>query len=73
MTLLVPGSGGLRERPEKSKSAAALVVPARRRRVLHEVKFDGWRAQIHLEDGDAAIFSQSGADLTKRFRALLGG
>lgn len=37
----------------------------------HEAKFDGWRAQIHIEDGDAAIFSRNGADLTKRFRALL--
>lgn len=37
----------------------------------HEAKFDGWRAQIHVEDGDAAIFSRNGADLTKRFRALL--
>ncbi|MBS0251510.1 MAG: hypothetical protein JSR78_10670 [Proteobacteria bacterium] len=37
----------------------------------HEAKFDGWRAQIHIEDGDAAIFSRNGAELTTRFRALL--
>jgi bifunctional non-homologous end joining protein LigD len=37
---------------------------------LHEVQFDGWRAQIHIDDGEAAIFSKGGADLTKRFRAL---
>lgn len=36
----------------------------------HEVKFDGWRAQIHLDDGEATIFSKGGSDLTKRFRAL---
>lgn len=37
---------------------------------LHEVKFDGWRAQVHIDDGDATIYSRNGADLTKRFRAL---
>jgi bifunctional non-homologous end joining protein LigD len=37
---------------------------------LHEVKFDGWRAQVHLEQGEATIYSKSGADYTKRFRSL---
>ena len=37
---------------------------------IHEVKFDGWRAQVHVEDGEATIFSRNGADLTSRFRAL---
>jgi bifunctional non-homologous end joining protein LigD len=37
---------------------------------IHEVKFDGWRAQVHVEDGEATIFSRTGADLTRRFRAL---
>jgi bifunctional non-homologous end joining protein LigD len=37
---------------------------------IHEVQFDGWRAQVHVEDGEATIFSRTGADLTRRFRAL---
>ena len=37
---------------------------------IHEVKFDGWRAQIHVEGGSATIYSKNGADYTKRFRAL---
>ena len=37
---------------------------------LHEVKFDGFRAQVQIDDGEATILSRNGADLTKRFRAL---
>ena len=37
---------------------------------LHEVKFDGFRAQVHVDEGDAKIYSRNGADLTKRFRVL---
>lgn len=37
---------------------------------LHEVKFDGWRAQVHVEQGEATLYSKSGADYTKRFRSL---
>jgi hypothetical protein len=32
---------------------------------LHEVKFDGWRAQVHLRDGEMAILSKRGAVLTR--------
>jgi len=37
---------------------------------LHEAKLDGFRAQIHVDNGSAILFSRNGADLTKRFRAL---
>ena len=37
---------------------------------LHEVKFDGWRAQIHIEDGAATLYSKNGADITRRFSSL---
>ena len=37
---------------------------------LHEVKFDGFRVQIHIVGGGAIIFSRNGNDLTKRFSAL---
>ena len=37
---------------------------------LHEAKLDGFRAQIHVEDGKAILYSRNGADLTKRFRSI---
>lgn len=37
---------------------------------LHEVKHDGWRAQLHLQDGKARIYSKRGVDLTCRFRPI---
>ena len=37
---------------------------------LHEVKFDGFRVQIHIVGGGAVIFSRNGKDLTKRFSAF---
>lgn len=37
---------------------------------IHEVKFDGFRAQVHVEGGDVIIYSRNGLDMTKRFRRL---
>jgi bifunctional non-homologous end joining protein LigD len=37
---------------------------------LHEVKFDGWRMQVHVEGDEVALLSKNGTDYTKRFRAL---
>ena len=37
---------------------------------LHEAKLDGFRAQIHVEDGEAILYSRNGADITKRFRSI---
>jgi bifunctional non-homologous end joining protein LigD len=37
---------------------------------LHEVKFDGFRAQVHIGGGDVAIYSRTGNDMTRRFRSL---
>jgi bifunctional non-homologous end joining protein LigD len=31
---------------------------------LHEVKFDVWRAQNHIEQGEAMIYSKSGTAMT---------
>ena len=43
---------------------------------LHEVKHDGWRAQLHRTPGDAIILSRRGKDLSGRFavirKAMLG-
>ena len=37
---------------------------------LHEVKFDGFRVQVHVEGGNVTIYSRRGADMTRRFRQL---
>ena len=37
---------------------------------LHEVKFDGYRLQLHKDGDRAAIWSKNGKDFTARFRDL---
>jgi bifunctional non-homologous end joining protein LigD len=37
---------------------------------IHEVKFDGWRAQLHKSGDDVVIFSRNAKDLTSRFPAI---
>lgn len=37
---------------------------------IHEVKFDGFRVQVHIEGDAIAIYSRNGYDLTRRFRQL---
>ena len=33
---------------------------------IHEVKFDGWRVQVHVEGSQATLYSKNGADFTLR-------
>lgn len=37
---------------------------------VHEVKFDGYRAQLRIQRGDAQIRTRSGIDWTERFSAI---
>jgi bifunctional non-homologous end joining protein LigD len=37
---------------------------------LHEIKFDGYRAIVHLVSGTARIFTRNGHDWTARFRTI---
>ena len=37
---------------------------------LHEVKYDGWRAQLHLVNDAVTIYGKNGGDLTLRFRSI---
>jgi bifunctional non-homologous end joining protein LigD len=37
---------------------------------LHEVKFDGFRAQVYIDSENVAIHSRKGVDMTSRFRRL---
>ena len=44
-------------------------VPAGKR-WIHEIKFDGYRVQVHLRDAAVKVFTQRGNDWTNRFRKV---
>lgn len=37
---------------------------------LHEVKFDGFRAQLHLDERGVTIYSRNGHEFTRRFQQI---
>jgi bifunctional non-homologous end joining protein LigD len=37
---------------------------------LHEIKFDGYRVQIHLNKGKRRVYTRNGLDWTKRFSVI---
>jgi bifunctional non-homologous end joining protein LigD len=39
---------------------------------LHEIKFDGYRIQLHLKAGRKKAYTRTGLDWTKRFSAIAG-
>jgi bifunctional non-homologous end joining protein LigD len=39
-------------------------------RWLHEIKFDGYRVQVHLANAAVKVFTRRGNDWTKRFRKI---
>jgi bifunctional non-homologous end joining protein LigD len=39
---------------------------------LHEIKFDGYRVQIHLNKGKRKAYTRNGLDWTKRFSVIAG-
>jgi bifunctional non-homologous end joining protein LigD len=39
---------------------------------LHEIKFDGYRVQAHIEAGKKRVFTRNGLDWTKRFSVIAG-
>ena len=53
--------------PQLAKLAAR---PPDRAGWAHEVKFDGYRAQLHVEKGKAVIRTRTGLDWTERFSAV---
>jgi bifunctional non-homologous end joining protein LigD len=40
-------------------------------RWVHEIKFDGYRVQVHLRDAAVKVFTRRGNDWTNRFRRSL--
>jgi hypothetical protein len=39
---------------------------------LHEIKYDGYRVQVHLNRGRKKVFTRNGLDWTKRFTEIVG-
>jgi bifunctional non-homologous end joining protein LigD len=39
---------------------------------LHEIKYDGYRIQVHLNRGRKKVFTRNGLDWTKRFTQIAG-
>jgi bifunctional non-homologous end joining protein LigD len=39
----------------------------------HEIKFDGWRLQLHKAGGQVRLLSRHGHDLTSRFPTIASG
>lgn len=39
---------------------------------IHEIKYDGYRAQVHVSSGAGKIFTRNGHDWTKRFSRIAG-
>jgi ATP-dependent DNA ligase len=39
-------------------------------RWVHEIKFDGYRVQVHLRDAAVKVFTRRGRDWTNRFRKI---
>ncbi|WP_245309693.1 hypothetical protein [Bradyrhizobium jicamae] len=39
---------------------------------LHEIKYDGYRVQVHLNRGRKKVYTRNGLDWTKRFSAIAG-
>ncbi|WP_311966871.1 non-homologous end-joining DNA ligase [Bradyrhizobium australiense] len=39
---------------------------------LHEIKYDGYRIQVHLKNGRKKVYTRNGLDWTKRFTEIAG-
>jgi bifunctional non-homologous end joining protein LigD len=37
---------------------------------LHEVKYDGYRSQVHVKQGKVTIYTRNGFDWTHRYRGI---
>ena len=50
--------------------ATSITKPPKGERWIHEVKFDGYRVQVHLRDATVKVFTRRGNDWTNRFRKI---
>jgi bifunctional non-homologous end joining protein LigD len=52
--------------------ASAIERAPQGERWIHEIKFDGYRVQVHLQNSDVKIFTRRGHDWTRRMRKIAG-
>jgi bifunctional non-homologous end joining protein LigD len=68
-----PPSGGVKSAfpgfIEPALATSIDKVPSGKRWV-HEIKFDGYRVQVHLKDAAVKVFTRRGNDWTNRFRKI---
>jgi bifunctional non-homologous end joining protein LigD len=68
-----PPAGGIKANYpgfiEPSLATSIDKVPAGER-WIHEIKFDGYRVQVHLRDAAVKVFTRRGNDWTNRFRKV---
>jgi bifunctional non-homologous end joining protein LigD len=50
--------------------ATKIDKPPTGERWIHEIKFDGYRVQLHIANDDIKVFTRRGNDWTKRFRKI---
>jgi bifunctional non-homologous end joining protein LigD len=50
--------------------ATKIDKPPSGERWVHEIKFDGYRVQLHMANDDIKVFTRNGNDWTKRFRKV---
>jgi bifunctional non-homologous end joining protein LigD len=56
----------------KPQLATLKSKPPKGHRWVHEIKFDGYRIQVHLNHGRKKVFTRNGLDWTKRFSEIAG-
>jgi bifunctional non-homologous end joining protein LigD len=70
-----PPAGGIKANYpgfiEPALATSIAKVPSGERWV-HEIKFDGYRVQVHLRDAAVKVFTRRGNDWTNRFRKIAG-
>jgi bifunctional non-homologous end joining protein LigD len=50
--------------------ATSIGKPPSGDRWIHEIKFDGYRAQVHLANTEVKILTRNGRDWTHRFKKV---
>jgi bifunctional non-homologous end joining protein LigD len=50
--------------------ATKIDKPPTGERWMHEIKFDGYRVQLHMANDDIKVFTRNGNDWTKRFHKV---
>lgn len=51
--------------------ASSIEKAPRGERWIHEIKFDGYRVQVHLANAEVKVFPRRGHDWTNRFRKVV--